>query len=130
MKSIFLVLTIALLTSKIEAQTNVTPLSNSEIIQIMDANKEKGLPVYTGINSEFVIQTNVTPINAADSAKVIANVMTLPNAVSCAFQPSKHSLVVKIKKVENENTIKLIKEKTVPYKVYITNYSEIIYKAK
>ena len=130
MKTILLVLTIATLTSVAKAQTNVTPLSSSELTQTMDANKVKGLPVYTGINSEFEIQTNVSPIVTADSEKVITNVMTLPNAVSCVLNPSKHSLIVKLKKVENENMISSIKQKIVPYNVYITNYTETVYKAK
>jgi hypothetical protein len=129
MKKILLAIGIASLTSSLKAQTDVTPLSNSDITQIMDANKSKGLLVYTGINSEFVIQTNALPLTTADSANVIKSVMTLPNAVSCVFNPSKHKIIVKLKKVENENAIKNIKEKTVPYKVYFTNYNEIIYKA-
>ncbi len=112
------------------AQNNVQILDETSMRAIMDNNKMSGKPVYEGINSKFTITTPDNKVSVADSAKLIKDILAMPEVLSCVFLPHKHSLVVTTKKQGDNNEIALLKGKIVPYNLYVANYQEITYTEK
>ncbi len=114
--------------SKLYAQENSNILSTEQFMQLKEDNKMSGKPTYEGIYSLFTITTGGAIVSTPDSTMIIKNVLSVPDAVSCVFKPSKHYLEVRTKKQESINMIKEIKDKIVPLNIYIAKYDEIIYK--
>ena len=112
------------------AQNNVQILDETSMRAIMDNNKMTGKPIYEGINSKFSIVTPDNKVSVADSAKLIKDILAMPEVLSCVFLPHKHSLVVTTKKQGDNNEIALLKGKIVPYNLYVANYQEITYTEK
>ena len=104
------------------------PLSSSALDQVRKNNLSNKVHEYDGVKIKYEVVINSVKVSAEDSTGVVQDIMTIPGAVDCVYDPRSYSLIIKSDKGNKYLTIAGIQNILVSHNVHIMSYQEILYK--